>query len=138
MATKQFKDYLDSEGEGLINNLTDTFKLVLVSNAYSTIDENAANPNLASFTQVAAGGNYASGGVAITATYTGDVLDFTDVSIAKAAGSPTNAKTAIIYNQTADKACQAIDLNAGADVDLVNDNLNITIAAGGAYTRTIS
>jgi len=143
MATKTFAYYPYLEGTGAVNNATDTFKMAIVTEDYSTIDAIATDPTLTTFTEVAQGGNYTAGGVSVTPSYTYSAgttkLDFTDVSIAKGAGSPVNGKTGVIINVTAgNKAVQAVDLNSGVAVDLVNDDLNVTISNTGAYAITVS
>lgn len=144
---KTFSYYPYLAGLGTYNNSTDTFKLALVTEAYSAVNADLANPALTSFTEVTAGGNYTVGGNAlpgnawaINAGVTS--LDFTDFSMLKDAGNPTNAKTAIIINSTAGgDAYHAIDLTSDGGTtapDLVNNDLNIAFNANGTFTVTVS
>ena len=134
-------------GEGLGNGLHDldanTFKLGLITSAV-TPTANMSDPrfgagggtNLAT-NEVTAGGNYSAGGPTLAslnwsrsgATSTWDVAD---VTIAQAAGNPTNARWAVIYNSTAsNRAVGFIDL--GVDRDLSAGSLTLLINAGGVF-----
>lgn len=146
---KTFDYYPYNAGLKLYNNSTDAFKYAIVTNNYATVLKTTVDPTLASFTQVGAGGNYTAGGNAlagaawtigaVAAGVTG--LDFTDVSMLKAAGNPTTGKTVLIINSTAGSRCyHAIDLtdDGTTAVDLVNNDLTITFDANGTVNATVT
>jgi len=147
---KTFDYYPYNAGLKLYNNSTDSFKYAIVTDAYAAVLKTTVDPTLASFTEVAASGNYAAGGNALTVpTWTIGVvaagvtgLDFTnDVSMLKAAGNPTTGKTVLIINSTAGNRCyHAIDLTADGTtaVDLVNNDLTITFNANGTVNATVT
>tara|TARA_R110002012_G_scaffold198074_3_gene366796 strand:+ start:1526 stop:1978 length:453 start_codon:yes stop_codon:yes gene_type:complete len=143
---KTFDYYPFKAGKKLYNNATDTFKYAFITDAYSTVSKATVDPTLASFTEVSAGGNYSSGGNALpgnTWTIAAGVskLDFTDISLSKAASSPTTAKTLLIINSTATNDCyHAIQLGAadGDAIDLVNNDLTVTFNAAGTVNITVT
>lgn len=143
---KTFDYYPFKAGKKLYNNVTDTFKYALITDAYSTVSKATVDPTLASFTEVAAGGNYTAGGNALPGnawTIAAGVskLDFTDISLSKAASSPTTAKTLLIINSTATNDCyHAIQLGAadGDAIDLVNNDLTVTFNAAGTVNITVT
>ena len=85
-----------------------------------------------STSEVAAGGNYPAGGVAlatVTWALTGAEakLDSADVNIAIHAANPTNARWAIVYNNTA-AGKQAIGyVDFGGDIDITADDLDYIV-----------
>ena len=143
---KTFQYYPFKAGKKLYNNATDVFKYAFVTNAYSTVDVATVDPTLSSFTEVSAGGNYSAGGNALPGsawTITAGVskLDFTDISLTKAASSPATAKTLLIINSTASSDCyHAIQLGAadGDAIDLVNNDLTVTFNAAGTVNITVT
>jgi hypothetical protein len=143
---KTFDYYPFKAGKKLYNNVTDAFKYALITDAYSTVSKATVDPTLASFTEVAAGGNYTAGGNALPGnawTIAAGVskLDFTDISLSKAASSPTTAKTLLIINSTATNDCyHAIQLGAadGDAIDLVNNDLTVTFNAAGTVNITVT
>ena len=143
---KTFDYYPFKAGKKLYNNVTDTFKYAFITDAYSTVSKATVDPTLASFTEVAAGGNYTAGGNALLGnawTIAAGVskLDFTDISLSKAASSPTTAKTLLIINSTATNDCyHAIQLGAadGDAIDLVNNDLTVTFNAAGTVNITVT
>ena len=143
---KTFDYYPFKAGKKLYNNATDTFKYAFITDAYSTVSKATVDPTLSSFTEVSAGGNYSSGGNALPGnawTIAAGVskLDFTDISLSKAASSPTTAKTLLIINSTATNDCyHAIQLGAadGDSIDLVNNDLTVTFNAAGTVNITVT
>ena len=146
---KTFQYYPFKAGKKLYNNTTDVFKYALITDAYSTVSAATVDPTLASFTQVAAGGNYTAGGNALPgSTWTIGVvaagvvgLDFTDISMLKAAGNPTTGKTLLMNNFTAGDRCyHAVDLTIDGitAVDLVNNDLTVTLSANGTVNVTVT
>ena len=143
---KTFQYYPFKAGKKLYNNTTDVFKYAFITDAYSTVDVATVDPTLASFTEVSSGGNYSSGGNALPGsawTIAAGVskLDFTDISLTKAASSPTTAKTLLIINSTASNDCyHAIQLGAadGDAIDLVNNDLTVTFNANGTINATVT
>lgn len=143
---KTFQYYPFKAGKKLYNNVTDVFKYAIITDAYSTVDVATIDPTLASFTEVAAGGNYTAGGNGLPGnawTIAAGVskLDFTDISLPKAVGSPTTGKTLLIINSTATNDCyHAIQLGAadGDAIDLVNDTLTVTFDPNGTVNVTVT
>ena len=143
---KTFQYYPFKAGKKLYDNVNDVFKYAFVTDAYSTVNVATVDPALASFTEVAAGGNYTAGGNALPGnawTIAAGVskLDFTDISLTKQASSPTTAKTLLIINSTATNDCyHAIQLGAtdGDAIDLVNNDLTVTFDAAGTVNVTVT
>ena len=143
---KTFDYYPFNAGKKLYNNSTDSFKYAFITDAYSTVSKAEVEPDLSSFTEVGAGGNYSSGGNALPGnawTISGGItkLDFTDISLTKQASSPTTAKTLLIINSTAGNDCyHAIQLGAadGDAVDLVNNDLTVTFNVNGTVNITVT
>tara|TARA_R110002126_G_scaffold173241_1_gene321931 strand:+ start:1953 stop:2414 length:462 start_codon:yes stop_codon:yes gene_type:complete len=146
---KTFDYYPYNAGLKLYNNSTDSFKYAIVTDAYAAVLKTTVDPVLTSFTEVGAGGNYSAGGNALAgvAWTIGVVsagvtaLDFTDVSMLKAAGNPTTGKTVLIINSTAtNRGYHAIDLTSDGTtaVDLVNNDLTITFNANGTVNATVT
>ena len=146
---KTFDYYPYNAGLKLYNNSTDSFKYAIVTDTYASVLKTAVDPVLADFTDVGTGGNYTAGGNAlagvawtigvVAAGVTG--LDFTDVSLSKAAGNPTTGKTLLILNSTATSRCyHAIDLTTDGTtaVDLVNNDLTVTFNANGTVNATVT
>ena len=121
----------------------DDIKVALVTTA-TTPTASTATPTLSDFTQVTAGGNYTAGGISIgdigtLVTTSGGTMTFdsaTNPSWAQNAGNPTNARWAIVYNDTdaSDRAIAFVDL--GATVDMTAGSLTITWNASGLFTIT--
>ena len=146
---KTFDYYPYNAGLKLYNNETDSFKYAIVTDAYAAVLKTAVDPVLTSFTEVGAGGNYSAGGNALAgvAWTIGVVaagvtaLNFTGVSMPKAAGNPTTGKTVLIINSTAtNRGYHAIDLTSDGTtaVDLVNNDLTITFNANGTVNATVT
>lgn len=121
----------------------DDIKVALVTTA-TTPTASTATPTLSDFTQVTAGGNYTAGGISIgdlgtLVTTSGGTMTFdsaTNPTWAQNAGNPTNARWAIVYNDTdaSDRAIAFVDL--GATVDMTAGALTITWNASGLFTIT--
>lgn len=129
-----------------VHNLSsDTIKVGLITTS-TTPSATTSNPcwgaggstNM-STNEVTAGGNYSAGGVTLT-TVTSTLssgkhkFDADDVAITQHASNPTNARWAIIYNDTAtNKNCLGyVDL--GSDINLSLGNFSITWNASGIST----
>ncbi len=143
---KTFDYVAFNAGKGLYNHTTNTFKYAIVTDAYSTVSKATVDPDLSSFTEVAAGGNYTAGGNALPGnawTIAAGIskLDFTDISLTKAAGNPTTGKTLLLINSTVGNDCYSaiqLGVNDGDAVDLVNNDLTVTLNTNGAYAVTVS
>jgi len=143
---KTFDYYPFNAGKKLYDNINDTFKYAFVTDAFSTVSKAEVEPDLSSFTEVSAGGNYSAGGNALAGnawTIAAGItkLDFTDISLTKQASSPTTAKTLLIINSTAGNDCyHAIQLGAadGDAVDLVNNDLTVTFNVNGTVNITVT
>lgn len=123
----------------------DTLKLGLITNAVTPTETDAAphwggtgTTNFAS-NQVTPGGNYASGGPALTtqvfnASGANAKFDADDVAILKNASNPTTPRWGIIYNATdANKRAIAF-VDLGAVIDLTAFDLSFGWPAAGLFT----
>lgn len=120
----------------------DVIKIALITAAVAPTAGDTT-PALGDYTQVTAGGNYTAGGetldtLANMVTQSAGTVTFDDtgasVSWAQHASNPTNARYAIIYNDTnlTDAAIAFVDL--GAAVDMTAGDLTITWNASGIFT----
>jgi hypothetical protein len=141
-----FDQFMVDMAEGVHNLETDTIRVALVD---STITPTAATSdprwgagggtNLAT-NEVTAGGNYTAGGIDIssgaTMTLTGGAAVF-DSTVnpqwLQDAGNPTDARWAIVYNDTAagNNAIGWVDL--GSVFDMSGGDLTITWNASGLF-----
>ena len=131
---------------GVVSLDAGTWKIILCSDSVANLTVSEVNParNTTNITEVANGGGYTTGGVLITAANTSATSTFTFVSDAtdgiiswsKAAGSPTNIKSAVLmdddatspvdaaigfWDMTEDAGTTAISLVA-VDINLVLDS----------------
>ena len=146
---KTFQYYPYNAGRKLYDNINDSFKYAIITNTYASVSAATADPTLASFTEVTAGGNYTAGGNALAGNTwaIGSVspgissLDFNDISLLKDAGNPITGTTLLINNSTAGDRCyHAIDLTTDGTtpVDLVNNDLTVTFNANGTVNATVT
>lgn len=122
---------------------TDTLKVALVTSA-TVPSASTASPTLSDFTEVTPGGNYSAGGTSIgdlgtAVTVSGGTMTFdsaTNPTWAQNASNPTNARYAIIYNDTdgSDRAIAFVDL--GSTIDMTVGALTLTWNASGLFTLT--
>ena len=118
----------------------DLLKLALVTSAV-TPAAGDVTPALADYTEVATGGNYAAGGTDVVATFTETgglaTLNGTDVTWLQHASNPTDARWAILYDDTTgtDECIGFFDL--GAVTDMTLGNLTVAFHASGIATFTI-
>jgi len=118
----------------------DVIKLALITAAVAPTAATATATPFATYTQVTAGGAYTAGGEDIAAAFTeaGGTATFdddgTNVTWTKNAASPTDARYALLYNDTAtnDDAIGWFDL--GAIIDLTAGDLVVTFHASGIFT----
>ncbi len=121
----------------------DVIKVALITSATAPTAADAT-PAMADYTEVTAGGNYTAGGETLDTlgncvTESGGTMTFDDtgasVSWAQNASNPTNARYAIVHNDTqGDQALCFIDL--GADVDMTAGPLTLTWNASGLFSIT--
>ena len=131
-------EQLSAEISNLHDLDADTIKMGLVTSATApTAADNTATP-FTTYTQVTAAGNYTAGGEDISATFTEasgtGTFDGTDVTWSQHASNPTNARYAVIYNDTLanDNSIAFIDL--GGDIDMSAGDLTISFNASGIFT----
>jgi len=137
------QDFLDDLGGKLHDLDADTIKLGLIT-TLTTPTTGTANPTWGaagtnwSTNQVTPGGNYATGGPDISATWSQTsglgTFDATDVSILQNASNPTNARWGIIYNDTATNKDVIGFIDLGADTDLSAGDFTITWNGSGIFT----
>lgn len=150
-----FEETLEEYSES-INFETDSFKIGLIKSAANGgVDPAAGDSGPAwsggttnySDSEVTAGGNYSAGGAAISnptfveaagvATFDAD----DPATWSQDASNPTNARWAIIYDDTGTgsplvkHAIAFIDL--GSDFDMTTGDLTITLASGGILKLSI-
>ena len=145
--SKSFSEYSTDAGNGDYNNSTDTFKYVIVTNDYTSIDANVVNPKLADYTQVASAGAYVANTTLANTTWTRSgavtTFDADDFSFAANASNPTTGKSILIYNDTSTgkSAICIVDLttDGGTTAADTTQGLTYTVAAGGIFkvTRTV-
>jgi hypothetical protein len=126
-----------------VHNLdSDVIKLALITSAVAPAAATSTSTPFSTYTQVSAGGNYTAGGDDISATYSEasgvGTLDGTDNTWSQHASNPTDARWAILYNDTAtnDNAIGFFDL--GATIDMTAGDLTVTFHASGILTITVS
>jgi hypothetical protein len=139
-----FDQFLKDVEDKLHDLDTDTFKLGLVDST-TTPTTTTADPRWGAggttnfdTNEVTAGGNYTAEGAtlaSVTNTLTGGkvVWDAADVSFAQHASNPTNARWAIVYNNSdAGKRCVlAVDL--GSTFNMTTGDLSIAWNASGIF-----
>lgn len=118
----------------------DTIKLALITSAVAPTAADATATPFTTYTQVAGTGGYTTGGEDIAAVFTevGGTATFdddgTNVTWTQNASSPTNARYAILYNDTAtsDNSIGWFDL--GAVIDMTAGDLTVNFHASGIFT----
>jgi hypothetical protein len=145
LALNSFKKYHDF-------SVTDTFSVILTSNATGTI-ETTATPDRTDFTEVTQGGGYTTGGITLATpvwSETGGVatLDHNagEASItwtSSASGDPIDIRTALLVNNNAaavDDAIAIIDMTQDGTtaVSLLAGDVTITWGATGILTVTVN
>ena len=146
---KTYQYYPFNAGKKLLDNVNDSFKYALTTDAFSACDVAGVDPTLSTFTEATPGGNYTVGGNTLAGNVwtIGSVsagvtaLDFTDISLLKDPSNPVNAKTMQIINFTAGvRTYHVIQLGAadGDAVDLVNNDLTVTFSANGTVNITVT
>ena len=142
--SKRTSEYDYKSGNGEYNNSTDVFKYVIITEGFTSIDEDAALIGIANFTKVASAGNYVQDTTltGTTWTRTGAVskLDYNDFNFAADPANPITGKTIAIYNDTSTNkdVYKFVDITAddgttAADTTL---GLNFTVSANSAGTIT--
>lgn len=137
--SKAFGAYGYKLGTQSYNNSTDTFSYVFVTDTYASIDTTAVDPNLASYTQVPASGNYTgvTNLAGVTWVQAGEVstLDYNDITIASDGANPTTVRCMLIINDTSagDDAVRVVDITTDGTtpVDLTQGYTH-TVNASGA------
>lgn len=102
-----------------------------------------ATPTFGDFSQVAVGGNYASGGVLLDTlanmvTEASGTMTFDDTGASvvwsQHASNPTDARYGIIYNKTQSTSSAIAFIDLGAVVNMTQGDLTITWHASGIFT----
>lgn len=139
-----YQAHLQDIGRGVHNLETGDISFGLVTATYTPTAGDAVpcwgagGTTNTSTNEVTPGGNYAAGGPSIGGTYSQTsgtaTFDATDVSIAQDGANPTNARWAVIYNETAtNNECIGF-LDLGTAVDLSAGAFAVTWNASGIYT----
>lgn len=124
---------------------TDTYSIVFLSDTFASIDVNASNPQLSSYTETS-GGNISKTALSnFTITRLNEVITFDaddPATFASNASNPTDCRTILIINDTSpnDDAWQAVDATTDGTtpIDLVNNDLSIQFNASGIMTITLT
>jgi len=147
-----FNSFLEALGEG-VNLETDAFKLALIKSAANGGDDPAATDAAAAWTggtvnfgtaEVAEGGNYSANGAACdNAAYTvsSNVSKFDcddPATWSQSAGNPTNARWAILYDDTTTPKHAVCFIDLGGDINMTSGDLDINFGSGGIFTITRS
>lgn len=149
-----FEETLVQYGEGAsqIDFESDSFKIGLIKSAANGGDDPAASDAVPAWSggttnfsgsEVTAGGNYVAGGATIanpswveaagTATFDGD-----DPAVwSQNASNPTDARWAIIYDDTTTIKSAIAFVDLGSDFNMTTGDLTITLAAGGILQMAI-
>jgi hypothetical protein len=145
LALNSFKKYHDFSA-------TDTFSVILITEATGTI-ETTASPDRSDFTECTNGGGYATGGIEIAAPVWSEAggvatLDHNAgeafITWTAQAGSPTDIKTALLVNDNAaatEDGIAIIDMTQDGGttpVSLVAGDVKITWGASGILTVTVN
>ena len=147
-----FQETLVAMGEGGLEAIdfeTDTFKMSLVKAATTPLVSDAVPAysggtiNFNGAAEVDAGGAYTDGGATLanpvwseaagTATFDAD----DPATWTKNAASPTDARWAIIYDDSTTIKYALCFIDLGATFDMTTGDLDINIAAGGVFTSVI-
>lgn len=137
-----FEEFRKTIGDGSHNLGSDSFKVMLVTNA--TVPTAAhATPDSADFTEVS-GTGYTAGGASAAASWNEvggtSTFDLADVSWTQNGAGPANIYYAIIYNTTHVGTTDAIgwiDMTADGGttpVSLQDGDINITFNGSGLFT----
>lgn len=134
MASLIYDSLLDDVSKGNVNANSDSFKMLLVTSAY-TPDKGAHLKRSDVTNEVANGNGYATGGTAVTCTVAKDTTNhketwtFSDPSWA---ASSITARAGVIYKSrggvaSADELVAYVDF--GADVTSTNDTFSVTLTS---------
>lgn len=142
-----FHAALEKMGDGTIDLDTHAFKFALVTGSVTPANS-TANPcwgaggttNLSSY-EVTPGGNYTAGGPSLTTvTWTESAgivtFDCDNVTIAQHASNPTNARWAVVYDDTAANNDCVGYIDIGGTTDLSAGAFTYNVSTSGLfYTR---
>lgn len=144
-----FNEFLVSVCEGKINLETDTFKLGLITNTVTPVQDTATPMWSAGSSQeydgneVSTGGGYPAGGLSMSgpqftrATNVGTFDDDgTNFSLAQNGSGFTNAYWGILYSDTATNKDAVGFVDLGGPVSEQDGPINININASGVLTIT--
>ena len=137
-----FNDVTKKLGDGDYTLASDTLEFYFITETASAVNLDVTNPVLGGFTQVASGGNYTAPFVGGSVTWTRSTVtstyDAANIALLKDGSNPTTAKSLLVVDATATDACLAVvDMttdNGVTAIDLVNNDLAITINAAGIFT----
>ena len=136
-----FNEAKENFGNGLLDlSATSDFSCMLITSLPTAAD---STPDSADYTEVTAGGNYSSGGIALTTSWTesGGTVTFNSSTTPEwlsASGSPTNCKAALVYSETAagEDAVAFIDLTTDGGTtphSLVDGKITINFNPSGLF-----
>ena len=124
---------------------SDAFAISFIAVAFNSVDADAANPNISSFTPLTGGNFVAATTLASSAiTRSGAILkfDYANLStIAKNASNPTTIKTALIKHTPTGDLYKAVDLtadNGSTAIDVVNNDFDYAVAGTGSFTQAVA
>jgi len=141
---KYLRDFVLKINKGDYDVL-DTYSLVFLSDTFASIDVNATNPNLASYTETTGGTitKTVLSNFTITRVTTNVKFDADDPALfAKNASNPADVRTILVINDTSasDDAYQVFDAttDGSTPLDLINNDLTFAFGANGISTITLA
>lgn len=143
-SAKYLRDFPLKLNEGDYDVL-DTYSLVFLSDTYASVDVDATNPALASYTETTGGTitKTVLSNFTITRVTTSIKFDADDPSsFLKNASNPADVRTILLINDTSvsDDAAQVFDATTDGTtpLDLINNDLTFNFGVGGIMTITLT
>ena len=143
-----FEEFANDIGLEKLNLNTDTFRLGLITTAAASVAASTATPTWSDFSaSEVSGSGYSAGGATVASTSYVEAsgvgtLDGNDVTWSQNASGFTNARTAILYDDTPASAASkcavcAVDLGS-TNVSLQDGDVTVSWNASGILTITVS
>jgi hypothetical protein len=142
--SKIFNDFGLKLGKKAYDLSSDAFAISFVADTYASIDADATDPNISGFTPLV-GGNFVAATTLTSVTWTRtsgvSKFDYADLTtIAKNASNPATIRCALIKHTASGDLYKAIDLTSDGTtaIDVVNNDFDYTVNAGGSSTLTVA
>jgi len=141
---KYLRDYILKVNKGEYDVL-DTYSVVFLSDTYASVNVDATNPNLASYTETTGGSitKTTLSNFTITRATTTVKFDADDpATFTKNASNPADVRCILVINDTSvsDDAMQVFDATTDGTtpLDLVNNDLSFAFGANGIMDITLT